>query len=263
MDFNAAVTGWGHYSPAQVMSNHDLKKLVETDDAWIQSRTGIRERRIAAPGETTSTMATIASKQALKQAELSALDIDLVICATTTPDQLVPATACLIQHHIGAHRAPLLTELRLHGLYLRDCNRPAVHSRRRRQQVLSLPAKLSRFVDRKTARRASRLGDGAAAFCSKPLPKQRRLSTVLGSRGDVAHMLTIEAGGCAGPRRETVAEKAHCIRMRNEIFKVAVRSMAHSALEALAKVGLTTADVRICIPRKPTRILTATQEAMD
>src|SRR5712692_2058473 len=105
MDYNAAVTGWGWYSPAQVLSNHDLGKLVDTDDAWIQSRTGIRERRIAGPGETTSTMATIAARQALAAAELDAADLDLIICATTTPDQLVPATACMIQHNLGANRA--------------------------------------------------------------------------------------------------------------------------------------------------------------
>src|SRR2546429_4001640 len=102
MDYNAAITGWGWYSPAQVLSNHDLEKLVDTNDEWIQSRTGIRERRIAAPGETTSSMATIAAKQALEEAELSAQDLDLIICATTTPDHLLPATACLIQHNLGA-----------------------------------------------------------------------------------------------------------------------------------------------------------------
>ena len=74
----------------RVLSNQDLEKLVDTNDEWIQSRTGIRERRIAAPGETTSTMATIAARQALKEAELSARDLDLIICATTTPDQLIP-----------------------------------------------------------------------------------------------------------------------------------------------------------------------------
>src|SRR5262249_2729896 len=105
MDFNAAITGWGWYSPSKVLSNQDLEKLVETDDAWIRSRTGIRERRIAGPGETTASMGTIAAKQALRHADLHAPDLDLVICATTTPDHLVPATACMIQHNLGAARA--------------------------------------------------------------------------------------------------------------------------------------------------------------
>lgn len=105
MDYNAAVTGWGWYSPAQVLSNHDIEKRIDTTDAWIQSRTGIRERRIAGPGETTSSMATIAGRQALREAELSPHELDLVICATTTPDYLLPATACLIQQNLGAARA--------------------------------------------------------------------------------------------------------------------------------------------------------------
>src|SRR4051794_21152126 len=105
MDYNAAVTGWGWYSPAQVLSNHDIEKRIDTTDAWIQSRTGIRERRIAGPDETTSSMATIAGRQALREAELSPHEVDLVICATTTPDYLLPATACLIQQNLGAARA--------------------------------------------------------------------------------------------------------------------------------------------------------------
>ena len=102
---HAAITGWGCYSPANVLSNQDLERMVDTDDDWIRSRTGIVQRHVAGPGETTSTMAITAAQRALDQAQLSPRDLDLVICATTTPDYLLPATACLIQHKIGAHRA--------------------------------------------------------------------------------------------------------------------------------------------------------------
>jgi 3-oxoacyl-[acyl-carrier-protein] synthase-3 len=268
MDFNAAVTGWGHYSPAQVMSNHDLEKLVETDDAWIQSRTGIRERRIAAPGETTSTMGTIAARQALDEAGLSPSDLDLIICATTTPDHLVPATACIIQHNIGADRAAAfdLNTACTGFIYALATDQQFIQGGGAKRVLIVAGETLSRFINWEDRSTCILFGDGAAAILLEATSQNNGvLSTVLGSRGDVAQMLTIEAGGSARPASaDTLAEKAHCIRMRgNEIFKVAVRSMAHSAQEALAKVGLTTADVRICIPHQANhRILTATQEAI-
>src|SRR5438128_57062 len=101
MAIKAAVTGWGSYSPTKVMTNQDLETLVATSDAWIQTRTGIRERHVAGPGETTASMGLIAARAALENAELRASDIDLIICATTTPDYLLPSSACLIQEGLG------------------------------------------------------------------------------------------------------------------------------------------------------------------
>src|SRR5262245_34557639 len=105
MRTNAAITGWGWHSPDRVLNNIDLEKLVDTDDAWIRSRTGIRERRIAGPGDTTGSMCLHAARTALDRAHLTADDLDLVICATTTPDHLLPATACLSQQRLGARHA--------------------------------------------------------------------------------------------------------------------------------------------------------------
>src|SRR6516225_1323841 len=98
----AAITGWGHYVPEKVLTNHDLEAMVETSDEWIRTRTGISERRIAGPEETTSSMCLAAANQALERAQLPPADLDLVICATTTPDHLLPATSCLVQRQIGA-----------------------------------------------------------------------------------------------------------------------------------------------------------------
>src|SRR5262245_48701028 len=101
---NAAITGWGCYSPAKILTNHDLEKLVDTNDDWITTRTGIRERRIAGPGETTASMCTVAGQRALERAGLAARDLNLIICATTTPDHLLPGTGCLVQQRLGAER---------------------------------------------------------------------------------------------------------------------------------------------------------------
>src|SRR5262249_32608060 len=100
-----AITGWGHYVPDRILTNRELESLVDTSDEWIRTRTGIQERHIAAPGETTSSMCILAARQALERAALASAEVDLVICATTTPDHLVPATACLVQKRIGAVRA--------------------------------------------------------------------------------------------------------------------------------------------------------------
>src|ERR1700720_1968727 len=105
MVIKAAVTGWGSYSPEKILTNQELETLVATSDAWIRSRTGIRERHVAGKNDTTSSMGLIAAQAALQGAELMPSDIDLIICATTTPDYLLPSSACLIQQRLGADRA--------------------------------------------------------------------------------------------------------------------------------------------------------------
>ncbi len=268
MDYNAAVTGWGWYSPAQVLSNSDLEKLVDTNDEWIHSRTGIRERRIAGPEETTSSMATIAAKQALEEAELSARDLDLIICATTTPDHLVPATACLIQSKLGADRAGAfdLNTACSGFIYALATASQFIQAGGAKRVLVVAGETLSRFMNWEDRSTCILFGDGAAAVVLEPTTQNAGvLTTVLGSRGDVEQALSIEAGGSARPATtETIAEKAHCLRMRgNEVFKMAVRSMAQSAQEALARAGLSIRDIRAVIPHQANhRILTATQEAI-
>src|SRR5438105_1922285 len=105
MAIKAAVTGWGSYSPEQILTNQDLEALVATSDSWIRARTGIRERHLAGPGETTSSMGLAAAQAALASAALDPMDIDLIICASTTPDFLLPASACLIQQQLKCERA--------------------------------------------------------------------------------------------------------------------------------------------------------------
>ena len=265
MDCNAAITGWGWYCPSQVLTNQDIEKLVDTDDAWIQSRTGIRERRIAGPGETTSSMSISAARQALEEAELAASDLDLIICTTTTPDHLLPATACLIQHHLGADRAAAfdLNAACSGFLYGLATASQFIQGGGAKRILLVAGETLTRFVNWEDRSTCILFGDGAAAVVLEATTQSAGvLSTVLGSRGDVEQMLSIEAGGSARPAStDTIAEKAHCIRMHgSEVFKLAVRSMAQSAQEALAKAGLSARDLRVVIPHQANqRIITATQ----
>ena len=267
MAIKAAVTGWGSYSPTKIMTNQELETLVATDDSWIQSRTGIRERRVAGPGETTSTMGLHAARAALENAELRPSEIDLVICATTTPDYLLPCSACLIQERLGAERAGAF-DLNaacsgfIYGLTV--ANQFIQAGTYRRVLVVSSEA-LSRFLNWKDRNTCVLFGDGSAAVVLEPTSQSTGvLSTVLGSCGDVDGMLTIEAGGCAKPSSAaTVAAGDHYLRMRgNEVFKLAVRMMVQASQEALFKAKLTLRDIQTVLPHQANaRIISATQEA--
>jgi 3-oxoacyl-[acyl-carrier-protein] synthase-3 len=268
IDRNAAITGWGWTNPGQVLSNHDLQKRLGTSEDWIRARTGIRERCIAAPGETTATMSIRASREALASAGLEPRDLDLVICTTTTPDYLLPATACLIQQELGADRAGAfdLNAACSGFLYAVTVASQFIQAGTYKRILVVAGETLSRFVDWKDRGSCILFGDGAGAVVLEATTQNAGvLSTVLGSRGDVERILVIEAGGCALPASAaTVSAKAHTVRMRgNEVFKLAVRCMVQAAREALAKAGLCLDDIRAIIPHQANqRILIATQEAL-
>jgi 3-oxoacyl-[acyl-carrier-protein] synthase III len=265
MHVRAAITGWGWYSPHQVLTNHKLAERIDTDDAWVRSRTGISQRHVAGPGETSATMGEAAARQALAQAQLSAGELDLVLCATTTPDYLLPATGCLIQQHLGARRAAALdVNAACSGfIYGLAIGSQFIQAGTYRRVLVVAGETLSRFVNWDDRGTCILFGDGAAAVVLEATTQSAGvLSTVLGSQGDVERMLVIEAGGSARPASaETVAENAHTIRMRgNEVFRLAVRNMAHAAREALDLAGVELRDVAAILPHQANqRIITATQ----
>ena len=265
---NAAISGWGWYSPEKVLTNRDLEGLVDTSDAWIRSRTGIRTRHVAGPGETTSSMCLRAARRALDAAGLGPTDLDLVICATTTPDHLLPATACLIQQQLGADRAGAFdVNAACSGfVYGLSIGSQFLQAGTCRRVLVVAGETLTRFVDWRDRNTCVLFGDGAGAVVLEATTQTAGvLSTVLGSRGDVDRMLTIEAGAGAHPATAaTLAEGAHTIKMRGgEVFKLAVRSMAQAAQTALARAGLTLDDVHTVIPHQANgRIITAAREAL-
>jgi 3-oxoacyl-[acyl-carrier-protein] synthase-3 len=268
MQINAAITGCGWYNPERVLTNQDLEKLVSTSDEWIRSRTGICERRIAGDGETTSSMCVLASQKALTQARLSPRDLDLIICATTTPDYLLPASACLVQQRLGADRAGAfdLNTACSGFLYALSVGTAFIHAGTCKRILVTAGEVLSRFTNWEDRSSCVLFGDGAGAVVLESTSQPAGvLSTVLGSRGDVDGMLTIQAGGSAWPATaQTVADKEHVIRMRgNEVFRVAVRCMKEACQEALNRAGLSLADVRAVIPHQANnRILLATQKEL-
>ena len=268
MVIKAAITGWGCCSPEKILTNQDIEKLVATNDSWIRSRTGIRERHVVQEGETTSTMGLAAARAALERAELGPRDIDLVILATTTPDYLLPSCACLIQQQLGADRAGAFDINAacsgfIYGLTVAS---QFIHTGTYRRILVISGEALTRFTNWQDRNTCVLFGDGAAAVVLEATSQQAGvLSTVLGSRGDVEGLLTIEGGGCAKPATAaTLAAGDHQVRMRgNEIFKLAVRMMAQASQEALLKAKLTLHDIRTVLPHQAnSRIITATQEAL-
>lgn len=268
MRTNAAITGWGHYLPERVLSNRDLEQLVATSDEWIRTRTGIQERRVAGPSETTSVMCIRAARKALERAELLAQDLDLIICATTTPDHLLPGTGCIVQRRLGADGAGAfdLNSACTGFLYAFTVATQFIQSGCYRRVLVVAGETLSRFMNYQDRTTCVLFGDGAAAVVLEATDQEAGvLSTVLGARGDVEHLLAIEAGGSARPANlETIAAGDHFVRMQgNELFKVAVRAMAQSSRQALDRAGLKLADIHRVIPHQANaRIITATQEAL-
>jgi 3-oxoacyl-[acyl-carrier-protein] synthase-3 len=268
MQRSAAITGWGHYVPSTVLTNKALESLVDTSDDWIRSRTGIVTRRIAGADETTSSLCAAAALRALERARLPASELDLVICATTTPDQQIPATACLVHNKIGAANAGAFdVNAACSGFLYGLMTGVQFIQAGTCQRVLVVAGEvLSRFLNWEDRTTCILHGDAAGAVILEATSQKCGvLSSVLGCRGDAGQMLTIAAGGSARPASaETVASGAHFVSMRgNEIYKLAVRGMTQAATAALAHAKLTPAGIHKVFPHQANmRIIQATREAL-
>lgn len=253
----ARIAGTGKYVPERVRTNHDLEKLVDTSDAWILARTGIRERRVAADGEFTSDMAAAAARQALAAAGLQATDLDLIIICTVTPDMPLPSTAMFVQRKIGARPDCPGFDLGaacagfIYGLSVANQFISAGGAK----HVLVVGVELlSRVVDWTDRGTCILFGDGAGAVVVSASHDDGRgiLSTHLFADGSLAEVLNIPAGGSAKPAtQETVAAGLHLVHMLgSEIFKVAVRNLSSASVVALEANGLTADDVDWVIPHQ-------------
>jgi 3-oxoacyl-[acyl-carrier-protein] synthase-3 len=207
----AALTGWGYYVPERIVRNQDLESKLDTSDAWIRSRTGIVERHIAAPNETTASMCLAAGQRALRKARLDPLALDLVICATTTPDHLLPATSCIVKQWLGATNAGAfdVNAACTGSLSALITGAQFIRSGTYKRVLIVAGETLSRFLNWKDRTTSVLFGDGAAAMVLEATDKEGGiLSTVLGAQGDIDHLLAIEAGGSACRRLRKVWLKA-------------------------------------------------------
>lgn len=252
------IIGTGSAVPEMIRTNFDLEKMVDTTDDWITTRTGIRERRIAAEGEYTSTFATRAAERALEMAGVTAEEIDLLIVATVTPDFPFPSTACIVQSNIGAKKAAAFDVSAacsgfLYGLSLAD---NAIRSGGASKALVIGAEVLSRVIDWTDRNTCLLFGDGSGAVVVESCESEQGvLSTHLHSDGSFWELLYQPGCGNRNPAvQKTLDERKNFLRMQgNEVFKLAVRAMEDAALQALEKNGLTPSDINIFIPHQANR----------
>ncbi len=257
----AGILGTGTALPEKVITNFDLEKMVETSDRWITERTGIQERRQAAPNETTSTLSVRASRQALEMAGITARDLDLIICSTISPDMPLPSTASFIQRELGAPDCCAFDLAAacsgfLFGLTVAE----QFIKTGKAHRVLVIGAELlSRYLDYTDRATCVIFGDGVAAAVVGPVPEPSGiLACEMHTNGMFADHLFIPAGGTVKPAScETVEARDHCIKMRgNELFKVAVRNLEEVSRRVLAQANLSADQLDLFIPHQANQRIT-------
>lgn len=251
----AHITGWGMSVPESVLTNDDISKMVETNDAWIRERTGIRERRIARADQFPSTLGVEASVKALKIANLRPTDLDLIICSTSSPEYIFPATACLIQDQLGATKAGAFDLLAACSgfIYALNMAAQAIRSGSIKSALVIGSETLSRFVNWKDRNTCILFGDGAGAFVLQASEQPGGvLAAVMHSDGSGADLLTIAGGGSRYPVTEsTFLDGKHYVQMDgNEVFRFATRVMASATEEVLACAGLKLDDIQWIVPHQ-------------
>ena len=250
------IAGTGSYLPERVMTNAEIEKMVDTSDEWIVTRTGIRERRIAAEGEHTSHLGAKAAERALEQAGLAAEDVELIIVATITPDTLTPATACHVQRHLGAAKAVAFdVSAACSGFLfgLKVAKRMISDGAFKNALVIGAE-KLSAFVNWQDRTTCVLFGDGAGAAVLRHAEEGEGeiLATEMGSDGNQTHLLHIPGGGSACPiTAENVDQSLAALAMLGqEVFKHAVTRMRDCAKKVVARVRLTADDIDMVVPHQ-------------
>ena len=251
----AHITGWGMAVPVPILTNDDISKMVDTNDAWIRERTGIHERRIARDNQFPSTLGVEASINALRVANLRPTDLDLIICTSSSPEYIFPATACLIQDQLGATKAGAFDLLAACTGFIFSMNMAAqaIRSGSIKNALVVGSETLSRFVDWKDRNTCILFGDGAGAFVLQASETPGGvLSAVMHSDGSGADSLIIPGGGARYPATEaSVREGKHFVKMDGkEVFRFATRVMVSATQEALDAAGLPIDQVRWIIPHQ-------------
>ncbi len=266
----AAITSAGHFVPPNVYDNHYFEKLVETNDEWIQSRTGIVERRFAKEGEATSDLIVPAVEACLKARGIGADEIDCIIVATVTPDMFFPSTACIVQRKIGATKA---WGFDLSGacsgfLFALATGAGFIESGRHKKVLVVGADKMSSILDFTDRNTCILFGDGAGAVLLEPTENEEEglRDTILRIDGEGEPYLHMRGGGSLNPpTATTVDERLHYVfQDGRSVFKVAVKGMADVSAEIMERNNLTADDIRWLVPHQANkRIITATADRMD
>jgi 3-oxoacyl-[acyl-carrier-protein] synthase III len=248
------IIGVGEYLPKKVLTNADLEKMVETSDEWITTRTGIKERRLAAKNEATSDLAVKAAKAALESAKCDPEDLDLIIVATITPDMPFPSVASILQNALSAKKAACfdISAACAGFVYALSIAQQFIACGTAKNALVIGAEKLSSITDWKDRNTCVLFGDGAGACVLGEVKSGGIISTYLGCDGSNLSLLNLPAGGSRAPASfETVEQRQHYIKMNgNELFKIAVRTMTEAAGIVLEKAGLKFSDIDLIIPHQ-------------
>ncbi|KUK56005.1 MAG: 3-oxoacyl-[acyl-carrier-protein] synthase 3 [Atribacteria bacterium 34_128] len=264
---NVKIIGTGSYVPTKVLTNEDLEKIVDTNNEWIITRTGIAERRLAKDNEITSDISSRAAMEALKDANIKPAEIDLIIVASNSPDMVFPATACLVQEKINAVNAATFDlQAGCTGSVYALITAWQFISNGFYNNALIIGAEtLSKFVDWTDRNTCILFGDGAAAVVLKAGQEKGILSGYLGGDGSKADLIMLPGGLSRNPAsHKTVEKKMHYVKMKgNEVFKHAVRNMKRSTIKALEKCHLSVKDIDCFIPHQANiRIISAVSRVL-
>ncbi len=263
------IIATGSYVPDNVVTNHDLEKIVETSDEWIIERTGIKERRIVDGHQATSDLAYEAASIALKSAHLKPKDIDLIIVATITPDMAFPSTACILQDRLGAKNASAFDINAacsgfVYGLHVAN---GLIRSELHRRILLIGAEVLSKVTDWQDRTTCILFGDGAgAAIIEGTREKRGILSTRIGSDGNLSELICLPGGGSRNPcSADSILKRLNFIKMKgNETFKVAVRTLEELVVETLRDNKLDSSQLSLLIPHQANiRIIQATAKRLN
>jgi 3-oxoacyl-[acyl-carrier-protein] synthase-3 len=251
----AHITGWGMAIPEKVLTNDDIAHIVDTNNEWIVSRTGIKERHIANDEESTASLACEAALNALEVANLKPTDVDLIIVSTSSPEHIFPATACLVQDEIGATKAGAfdLSAACSGFIYALEMATQAIRGDSVSNVVVIGAETLSRFVNWKERGTCVLFGDGAGAFVLQGSEEPGGLiSSIMRSDGSGGELLSLPAGGSKMPAsKETIGNGLHYIQMNGrEVFRFATKVMAQATLDALEKAHLKLEDIDLIIPHQ-------------
>ncbi|SET16514.1 beta-ketoacyl-ACP synthase III [Paenibacillus sp. NFR01] len=266
---SVGIIGTGKYVPEKILTNADLEKMVETNDEWIVSRTGIRERHIAAPEQATSDLAYEAALRALESANMKAEDLDLIIVATITPDSAFPSTACILQDKLGAKGAAAfdLSAACSGFVYSLATATGFIQNGMYNNALIIGADTLSRITDYTDRNTCVLFGDGAGAVIVGEVPEGRGFQSFdLGAEGSGGSLLKLEAGGSRLPSSaQTVEDKKHFIYMNGrEVFKFAVRVMGTATERVLTKAGFGKEDIDLLVPHQANiRIIQSAMQRLD
>ena len=269
--FKAVVSGTGAYLPDKILTNRDLEKTLDTTDEWITTRTGIKERRIAADHESASTMATIAGRQALESAEVNPDKVDMIIVCTSTPDVLFPSTACFVQKELQAFNSAAYDITAVCSGFVFGLSIAEQYLKvGRYEHILVIGSEAnSRIVDWSDRSTCILFGDGAGAALLKRIKQEEPigvLSTHIYSDGALSDLIVVPGAiGRAGVNKQDIDDKNYFIKMSgNATFKVAVKRMSNVILEALEFNGLNINDINLLIPHQANqRIISAVAEKLN